>query len=386
MEQQEYSVLGRKFRNLSDYRLALKDAETINNIKEKITSGSLEHSRAIMLIENGTYKFNTLLGEDFLDDLKSGNILCTEAHGNVGKQGNFKAKDKSTARKVEISDEFVKEEMKRMEKKRHLFIFMLVTVAFISFAYLSIYYFFSKRTSDTYEELKTIKENSIQKDKGEPLEDEPVVIHYTDDDVSVPDVLPEYKNLLNRNKKLIGWIRIADTSNGEVFLDYPVMQTTDNEYYLDHNLDQEYDKNGSIFMDKDCDVIRQSTNYILYGHHMKSGNMFGRLDKYEKEAFYENHKIIEFDTIYEKAEYEVMYVFRSHVFSEEEIAFKYYQFIDAGSETEFDSYMNDMNDMSIIDTGVTASFGDHLLTLSTCDYQEKNGRFVVVAKKITTKE
>ena len=78
-----------------------------------------------------------------------------------------------------------------------------------------------------------------------------------------------------------------------------------------------------------------------------------------------------------------MYVFRSRVYSEEEVNFKYYQFIDALSEQEFDSYMQEMAAMSLYDTGVTASYGDHLLTLSTCDYQEKDGRFVVVAKKVT---
>ena len=75
-------------------------------------------------------------------------------------------------------------------------------------------------------------------------------------------------------------------------------------------------------------------------------------------------------------------MFRSRVYREEEIVFKYYQFIDANSEQEFDSYMSEMASMSLYDTGVTAEYGDQLLTLSTCDYQEKNGRFVVVAKKV----
>lgn len=77
-----------------------------------------------------------------------------------------------------------------------------------------------------------------------------------------------------------------------------------------------------------------------------------------------------------------MYVFRSRVYKETEIVFKYYQFIDANSEQEFDSYMKEMADMSFYDTGVTAEYGDQLLTLSTCDYQETDGRFVVVAKKV----
>ncbi len=115
---------------------------------------------------------------------------------------------------------------------------------------------------------------------------------------------------------------------------------------------------------------------------MKSGKMFGKLDLYEKEDYYKEHPNIQFDTIYEKGIYEIMYVFRSKVYKEDEIVFKYYQFIDANSEREFDSYMEEMAAMSLYDTGVTAEYGDQLLTLSTCDDQGRNGRFVVVAKKI----
>ena len=198
-----------------------------------------------------------------------------------------------------------------------------------------------------------------------------------DNEQEPKEVLEEYKKLLNENKKLIGWLTIDDTN-----IDYPVVQTSDNDYYQDHNLNQEYDKNGSIFMDKDCDVLQPSTNFILYGHHMKSGNMFGKLDLYASESYGKKHSLIQFDTIYEKGVYQVMYVFRSRVYKEEDVVFKYYQFIDANSEQEFDSNMAQMAKDSLYDTGVTAEYGDRLLTLSTCDYQEKDGRFVVVAKKI----
>lgn len=77
-----------------------------------------------------------------------------------------------------------------------------------------------------------------------------------------------------------------------------------------------------------------------------------------------------------------MYVFRSKIYEESEIVFKYYQFTDAVSETEFESNMMQMADMSLYDTGVSAEYGDELLTLSTCDYYTSDGRFVVVAKKI----
>ncbi|MBP1592034.1 MAG: class B sortase [Oscillospiraceae bacterium] len=78
----------------------------------------------------------------------------------------------------------------------------------------------------------------------------------------------------------------------------------------------------------------------------------------------------------------MMYAFRSRVYDADQVVFKYYQFIDAHSEEEFASYMNEMSRLSYYDTGVTAHYGDRLLTLSTCDYNEENGRFVVVAKKI----
>ena len=92
--------------------------------------------------------------------------------------------------------------------------------------------------------------------------------------------------------------------------------------------------------------------------------------------------MIHFDTIYEKGDYLIAYIFRSKVYSEEDVNFKYYQFINANSKQEFDSYMNEMANMSLYDTGVNVEYGDQLLTLSTCDYQESQGRFVVVAKKI----
>lgn len=110
--------------------------------------------------------------------------------------------------------------------------------------------------------------------------------------------------------------------------------------------------------------------------------MFGNLNKYSSESYCKEHSTIKFDTIYEKGTYEVMYVFRSRIYNEDEVVFKYYQFLDAASEQEFNSNMQEMAALSLYDTGVTASYGDELLTLSTCDNSEEDGRFVVVAKRI----
>lgn len=424
MTQKIYVVEGRKFRTEADYQNALKDQQVIENLRMQTKKMSLvDQKKLLEVIRNGKCRFHSILGQDYMEELseeikrqetpKTSETLH-EKKETLKKKEILKKKEtlkkKDTIKKDPIKkeavkkkttqkkptqkkaskentepqfdeaelDRIVKEELKKQEKRRKLLVVCCSMAAIVCLGYFGIYNWYNYRTADNYKQLSELK------DKEPAVSEAPApVIHYTSEEVqsTPPPVLDEYKNLLNKNKRLIGWVKIDDTN-----IDYPVMQTTDNEYYLDHNLNQEYDKNGSIFMDKDCDVLKPSTNLILYGHHMKSGQMFGNLSLYSDQSYYEKHPYIQFDTIYEKGLYEIMYVFRSRVYSEDEIVFKYYQFIDAQSEQEFDSYMNDMEGMSLYNTGVIAQYGDRLLTLSTCDYQEKNGRFVVVAKKVTTKE
>ena len=268
----------------------------------------------------------------------------------------------------------VSKELKKREKRRKQLIMFCVVIATGCIGYFSIYTYMNRRTQSESADWAKIKEESKSKvsDKEEEF-----VIHRTGE-TEIPDILPEYEILYNKNKKLIGWVKIADTN-----IDYPVMQTVDNEYYLTHDFGQNQDKNGCIFMDKDCDVIDRSTNLIIYGHHMKSGAMFGHLDKYTDESFYQDHQTFQFDTIYEKGTYQVVYVFKAQVLAEDEIAFKYYQFIDANSEEEFNSNMAAMAAMSMYETAYTPVYGDELVTLSTCDRtQGSEGRFVVVGVRV----
>lgn len=411
MSDKTYIVEGRQFRTEADYRRACRDRETIEKLRTATKGGNIANLKKIKtLIKSGKIRFYTPLGQDFEDEIdeliknaertKGGkskkaknsenngtlrvknsktpkSIKSTEKNEYTGKS-NAEDKSKPVTRENDTSvDSLVAEELKNREKKRKLIIALCSVAAIGCLGYLMVYSYYIQRTNATYEQWSNIKNMGASNSDSGTSADSQVVIHYDNGSKEAPEVLDEYKNLLNKNKKLIGWVKIDDTN-----IDYPVMQTTDNEYYLDHNLNQEYDKNGSIFMDKDCDVLKPSTNFILYGHHMKSGQMFGGLDKYQDQSYAEEHPYISFDTIYEHGTYQVMYVFRSRVYSEEDVNFKYYQFIDALSETEFDSNMQEMAAMSLYDTGVTAEYGDRLLTLSTCDYQEKNGRFVVVAKKI----
>lgn len=267
----------------------------------------------------------------------------------------------------------VAKELKKREKRRRLLIALCIVAACGCIGYFSVYTYMNKKTQSESADWAKLKEESGKKPK---TDEERFVVHRTEE-TETPDILPEYEVLYNKNKRLIGWVKIADTN-----IDYPVMQTVDNEYYLTHDFDQNTDKNGCIFMDKDCDVINRSTNLIIYGHHMKSGAMFGHLDKYTDETFFKEHQTFQFDTIYEKGTYQVIYVFKAQVLAEDEIAFKYYQFIDANSEEEFNSNMAAMAEMSMYDTGVTPPYGSELVTLSTCDRtQGAEGRLVVVGMR-----
>ncbi|MCR5251018.1 MAG: class B sortase [Lachnospiraceae bacterium] len=271
-------------------------------------------------------------------------------------------------------------EMRKAERRRKLLIFLLVLITLGGFGAYGLYYMNAGKGDDRGGELSHLVGNDVlanMPDKGDGSSQYvATVVDEKGLEVKL-EVLEKYKTLYYLNKDLIGWLKIDDTN-----IDGPVMQADDNEYYLSHNFDRDEDKAGTLFLDSRCDIVRGNDNFIIYGHHLQSGRMFSKLGEYESEAYYDKHPYILFDTIYEEGRYQVMYAFRSRVYDADEVVFKYYQFLDAASEEEFYSNLAEMKRLSYYDTGVTAVYGDRLLTLSTCDYNEENGRFVVVAKKI----
>lgn len=387
-----YTLDGRQFRAESDYLLAKRDKKVIDALREQTDFGDRGQLEALCRdLRGGKYHFQTLLGRDFRDEAEAalkklvrgdgGRAAESASRGKrqsqPGDRGAAKARNKpfSGQENAEM-DEIVLRELRKRERCRKLLLAACSVAAACCLGYFGLYSYYNARTRRNYEQMIEWKEKAAANSASAPsVAADPLFT--LDGKPPAREVLEEYQNMLLANRKLIGWVKIDGTN-----IDYPVMQTEDNQYYLDHNLNQEYDQNGAIFLDKDCDVLKPSTNFILYGHHMKNGQMFGKLDLYQKESYYQEHPSILFDTIYEKGIYQILYVFRSKVYKETEIAFKYYQFIDAYSEQEFNSYMREMEALSFYDTGVTAEYGDQLLTLSTCDERETDGRFVVVAKKV----
>lgn len=186
------------------------------------------------------------------------------------------------------------------------------------------------------------------------------------------------EELQKENQDIIGWLQIIDTN-----IDYPVLQATDNSFYLTHDYKKEYSAYGSLFLDKDYDFNLPSSNLLIYGHRNKQGLMFEDLMKYQNEDFYKQHPTIRFTTDKEDVSYEIISVFKSRVYyKSEKNVFRYYYFVNASSEEEYNSFVEQAKQVALYDTGKSANYGEQLLTLSTCEYSQQDGRFVVVAKKI----
>ena len=196
-----------------------------------------------------------------------------------------------------------------------------------------------------------------------------------------PEILAEYRELYSINPALVGWIKIEGTN-----IDYPVLRSSDTEFYLNHDFYGNEDKNGNPFVKDFADVDSPGDNFVVYAHNMKNGTMFGNLDNFENDSFAKEHSIIEFDTLYSKRRYQVISVFRSEVYSEDEDnndKFKYYEYYDLNDHDRFDYFYENILSRSSFDSGIKASYGDKFITLSTCAYHTDNGRFVVVGKLIS---
>ena len=190
-----------------------------------------------------------------------------------------------------------------------------------------------------------------------------------------------YRRLKEHNPDIVGWIRIPGTP-----VDYPVMWT---EKYLRTDFDGNYSLSGFLFVSADCNVSpmpddKAYSNTLIYGHHMQDGNMFAVLTEYENQDFYEKHKSIEFDRIYEDGsyeeyEYEIFSALKTEIGKE----FEYYRYADVEDADRLNEYLENVERYNLLTYKRTVDNVSDLMTLSTCSYHVSGdkGRFVVVAGK-----
>lgn len=181
-----------------------------------------------------------------------------------------------------------------------------------------------------------------------------------------PDV--DFKGLKEVNSDVMGWIYLPDTK-----INYPIVHTTDNEYYLDHMVDRTENPAGAIFLDTRNPIDLSDVHNIIYGHHMKNGSMFAALKGYKKQDFFDSHK--EGYLITEDAVYRIDF-FAGHVANVEEDAWQ----LDFSDSEEFDKWVKNQKNLSAFKSGIEPKYGDKIFTLSTCSYEFDDARFVLSGK------
>lgn len=281
----------------------------------------------------------------------------------------------------------MEEKTKAKRKKISIIIYLLLT-ALIILSIIYIINFFSLKQEakeqskllnaiDIYE--KEVAKNTLEDEERVIEENEETVIGKdTEKQKKETERMLQVKQLQGQNTDIVGWLEIENTN-----INYPVLQGADNNYYMTHNYKNEKSKNGSIFLDADYNWNIPSNNLLIYGHNLGNGMMFQELLKYEKKSFYQEHPVIRFTTAEEDTEYEIISVFKSRVYyKSEKNVFRYYYFINNESEEEYNEFVKNAKNASLYPIDATASYGDQLITLSTCSYYVEDGRFVVVGRKI----
>ena len=280
----------------------------------------------------------------------------------------------------------------RRRRNRILNILLIVFgVIFLVSAFFLIKYFYdSKQNKELVHSLKEMIEDDDTSGSGAGTGDDPSGSGFSGSSgARVPEFVQsgdrklqrKFRNLYEKNKDFIGWLTIEGTN-----VDLPVMYTPSNEQkYLRLNYEGKYALAGTPFIAAASDPVKPTTNMIIYGHNMKDGSMFSDILSYKDESFYNEHKYIQFDTLDGNGTYEVIAAFPGQVLNVGEEGFRYYDFHEAHSEEEFDAFIHEVRQRCTYTIPTTASYGDRLITLSTCEDSGagEGKRYVIVAKKVS---
>lgn len=237
-------------------------------------------------------------------------------------------------------------------------VYTIITILLIGLVLISSYLIFkekkqNEKQENTFEDLIEIVEENIENQEERKI---------------------DINKLYEENKDIVGWLKIDNTT-----INYPIMQNiNDPNYYLHRDFYKNYSSYGTPYMAKQCNL--NSDNIVIYGHHMKNNKMFGELEKYKSKDFYNNHKIITFTTLEKEYSYEIFAVFKTTVYTKN--TFRYYENINFENKKMYNDFINICKDKSLYQTGIKIKDKEKLITLSTCEYSNKNSRLVIVARKI----
>ena len=333
------------------------------NLSITAIRGSVEESRQACesMVENITAEMG-----DFI--LTAGNARKEKKLQKANK--NNASSEEEAPKKRKVSALQANDQPRQAEKKpkksgfgivRKVLLFICICTFLGSAGYLGLRYYNSVANVQNYENLREVYESGGFPSLGYPS-----------------DYDNAFSGLYQINEDVAGWLSIEGTS-----LDYPIVQTTDNNYYHRLSFEGDYSLYGVPFVDYNVDLKEPSTNTIIYGHNIKNDDqMFNSLVHYWNVDYYTEHPVIDFHTIYGKRSYKIFAVFVANVNPDHGEVFQYHTFIDANDVSEIQEYIYNVQVRSILDTGVDVLPSDELLTLSTCTYEFDNARFVVVARRL----
>lgn len=270
--------------------------------------------------------------------------------------------------------------------RKIIFLVAIIALVYAGFAMLDFYVWRDNRNNEDAQYWAEQKKLNASDDK--------ITILLKDDDNSSSDssgeeqeveVLAEYVKYYEQNNDFVGWISMYP------YIQYPVVQADDNEYYLKHLFDGGANANGTIFADYQGKIsaTEMPNNLLLYGHNLITNNYFQPLSNFRKQGidFLKNNYLIEFDTLYKRNQYKIFSIFLTNTKEEHGEVFDYWNKVYFDSKSDFDSYIAECLDRSYYYTGVDLEYGDEIIALSTCDFSMfTDMRLVVMARKIRDNE
>lgn len=285
----------------------------------------------------------------------------------------------------------------KVSSSRKVIIIVASIILACSLAYLAYYIIQEQRAAKLEEELASRHSETVIITQQTTVSETEAPQTETTEETTTPApeplvMLDSMQAFIDENKDTAGWITVGGTS-----IDNIVMQTDNNDYYLDHDFYGRYSQPGTVFADFRCVVndydFNQSDNIVLYGHNQANGAMFGTLQKYKitkqntsKFDFYLQHPTFTFSNLYEEYTYKIIALFVCEVEPEQTRdgnVFDYHNYIRFGSkERTYEEFISNVEERSQIITGVDVQKGDKFLTLSTCSNEFEPSRFVVIGRRV----
>jgi len=247
-----------------------------------------------------------------------------------------------------------KKKLKKNVKNTMYYVMMCILLGVFCFSAVQMFKELKSYQDDqnAYDELNQFVEVPVEQENEEIPETE-----------RIPQI--DFESLMEINDDCIGWIYVPGTK-----ISYPVVQTTNNDYYLKRLFNKTYGISGTVFLDARNDAEMTDRHMILYGHHMKNGTMFANAEDYKDQLYADEHPTGMYITP-EKV-YDILF-FAGYLTDAYNDSWTL-NFTDA----EFEDWISKSKSRSHFYSDVTPEIGDQIITLSTCSYDIADGRFVLL--------